>query len=84
MKIKTCVTIILPVVFCGCETWFPSLREEHSLRIFDNVVMRRIFGPEKGKQEARETEYGNLMRNFVTCVLHQISLGLSDQRGRDE
>jgi hypothetical protein len=36
-------TVILPVVLYGCETW--SLREEHRLRIFENRVLRRIFGP---------------------------------------
>jgi hypothetical protein len=38
-------TIILPVVLYGCETWSLTLREEHSLRVFENKVVRRIFGP---------------------------------------
>ena len=29
----------------GCETWSPTLREEHKLRVFENRVLRRIFGP---------------------------------------
>jgi hypothetical protein len=37
-------TIILPVVLYGCETWSLSLREEHRLRVFENRVLRRIFG----------------------------------------
>jgi hypothetical protein len=37
-------TIILPVVLYGCETWSPTLREEHRLRLFENRVLRRIFG----------------------------------------
>jgi hypothetical protein len=37
-------TIILPVVLYGCETWSPTLREEHGLRVFDNRVLRKIFG----------------------------------------
>jgi hypothetical protein len=36
--------IILPVVLYGCETWFLTLREEHRLRVFENRVLRRIFG----------------------------------------
>jgi hypothetical protein len=32
------------MVFCGCETWFLILREEHRLRVFENGVLRRIFG----------------------------------------
>ena len=37
-------TIILPVVLCGCETWLLTLREEHRLRVFENTVLRGIFG----------------------------------------
>jgi hypothetical protein len=37
-------TIILPVVLYGCETWSLTLREEHRLRVFENRVLRRIFG----------------------------------------
>jgi hypothetical protein len=44
LKIKIYKTIILPVVFCGCETWSLALREEHKLRVFENRVLRRIFG----------------------------------------
>jgi len=38
-------TIILPVVLYGCETWLLTLREERKLRVFENMVLRRIFGP---------------------------------------
>jgi len=38
-------TIILPVVFYGCETGSLTLREERKLRVFENMVLRRIFGP---------------------------------------
>jgi hypothetical protein len=38
-------TIILPVVFYGCETWSLILRVEHRLRVFENGVLERIFGP---------------------------------------
>jgi hypothetical protein len=37
--------MILPVVFYGCETWSLPLREERRLRVFENMVLRRIFGP---------------------------------------
>ena len=40
-------TIILPVVLYGCETGSPTLREEHRLRVFENRVLRRIFGPKR-------------------------------------
>jgi hypothetical protein len=35
----------LPVVLYGCETWSLTVREEHKLRVFENRVLRRIFGP---------------------------------------
>jgi hypothetical protein len=37
----------LPVVLYGCETWSLTLREEHRLRVFENRVLRRIFGPKR-------------------------------------
>jgi len=44
LKIKAYRTIILPVVLCGCETWSLTLREERRFRVFENRVLRRIFG----------------------------------------
>ena len=41
------MSIILPVVLYGCETWSLTLREEHRLRVFENRVLRRIFGPKR-------------------------------------
>jgi hypothetical protein len=40
-------TIIQPFVLYGCETWSVTLREEHRLRVFENRVLRRIFGPKR-------------------------------------
>jgi hypothetical protein len=40
-------TVILPVVLYGYETWSLTLREEHRLRIFENRLLRRIFGPKR-------------------------------------
>ena len=47
LKIKVYRTIILPVVLYGCETWSLTLREERKLRVFENMVLRRIFGPRR-------------------------------------
>jgi hypothetical protein len=44
LKIRIYKTIILPVVLYGCETWSLTLREEHRLGVFENRVLRRIFG----------------------------------------
>jgi hypothetical protein len=49
LKVKIYKTIILPLVLYGCETWSVTLREEHRLRVFENRVLRRIFGPERDK-----------------------------------
>ena len=47
LKIKICRTIILPVVLYGCETWSLTLRVERRLRVFENRVFRRVFGPKR-------------------------------------
>jgi hypothetical protein len=47
LKIKIYRTVILPVVLYGCETWSLALREEHRLRVFENRVLRKIFGPKR-------------------------------------
>jgi hypothetical protein len=44
VKIRIYETIILPMVLYGCETWSLTLREDHRLRVFENRVLRRIFG----------------------------------------
>ena len=49
LKIKIYRTIILSFVLNGCETWSLTLREEHRLRVFENRVLRRIFGPKRGE-----------------------------------
>ena len=44
----TCAeTLILRVILCGCETWLLTLREERMLRVFENGVLRGIFGAER-------------------------------------
>jgi hypothetical protein len=47
VKIKIYKTIILPVVLYGCEIWYVTLREEHRLSVFENRLLRRIFGPKR-------------------------------------
>jgi hypothetical protein len=44
VKVRIDRTIILPVVLYGCDTLCLILREEHKLRVFENRVLRRIFG----------------------------------------
>jgi hypothetical protein len=47
VKVKIYKAIIQPVVLYGCETWSLTLREEHKLKVFENGVLRRIFGPKR-------------------------------------
>jgi hypothetical protein len=49
IKIRMYKIIILPVVLYVFETWSLTLREEHRLRVFENRVLRRIFGPKRGE-----------------------------------
>jgi hypothetical protein len=46
-KIKIYRTILLPVVLYECETWSLTLTEEYWLRVFENRVLRRIFGSKR-------------------------------------
>jgi len=54
----------LPVVLYGCETWSLTLREERKLRVFENMVLRRIFGPRRDEVSDRPvcTPDGHLQR----------------------
>jgi len=53
LKTKIYRTILLPVVLCGCETGSLTLREERRLRVFEDRVLRRVFGP-KGDEVTGE------------------------------
>jgi hypothetical protein len=59
IKIEIYKNIIFPVVLYGCETWSLTLREKHRLRVFENRVLRRIFGPKRDKVTGDWTELHN-------------------------
>jgi hypothetical protein len=59
VKIRLHKTIILPVVLYGCETWSLTLREEHRLRVFENRVLRRIFGRNRDEVTGGSIELHN-------------------------
>jgi hypothetical protein len=44
---RTYKSIILPLVLYGLETWSLALRQKHRLKVFDNMVLRRLFGPKR-------------------------------------
>ncbi|KAJ4448691.1 hypothetical protein ANN_00081 [Periplaneta americana] len=64
-----CIThfryIILPVLLYGCETWTLTLREEHRLRVFENKVLRKIFG-------AKRDEVTGEWRKLHNAELHAL------------
>jgi len=57
LKIKIHRTIILPVILYGCETWSLALREECRLRVFENRVLRRVFGPKRDEVTGNGENY---------------------------
>jgi hypothetical protein len=71
VKVKICENIILPVVLYGCETWSLTLREEHRLRVFENRVLRRIYGPKKYEVtgEWRKFHNGKLHNLYSSPVI---------------
>jgi hypothetical protein len=64
LKIKIYKSVILPVVLYGCETRSLTLREEHRLRVSENRVLRRIFGPKR--------EENGLWRKLHNDELHSL------------
>jgi hypothetical protein len=73
LKIKIYRTIILPVVLYGCETWSLILREEHRLRVSENRVLRRIFGPKREGLSVSGVNY--IMRSLMICTAQPIVCG---------
>ena len=55
-------TIILPVVLYGCEAWSLTLWEECRLKVFENRILRRIFGPKRDENG----------EGFVVCTVDLI------------
>jgi len=66
-------TIILTVVLYGCETWLLTLIEEHRLRVFENRLLRRIFGPKRNEVTGCGDNY--IMRSLMICTPHPILFG---------
>jgi hypothetical protein len=77
LKIKIYKTIILPMVVYGCETWSLTLREEHRLRVFENRVPRRIFGPKRDEVMGEWRKLHNEELHdvyFSLCIIKIIKL----------
>jgi dihydrofolate reductase len=67
-------SLILHVVLYGRETWSLTTREERKLRVFENRVLRRIFGPERDEVTAEWRRLHNKER-FMLCTTHQVLIG---------
>jgi hypothetical protein len=62
--------VILPVALYGCESWSVTLREKYRLRVFENRVLRRIFGPKREEDGSWRKFYNGLYssRNIATVI----------------
>jgi hypothetical protein len=70
MKIKVCGILILSVVLYGCETRSLILRKERKLRLFENRVLRRIFGSRMDDVNVSGDNY--IMWSLIICIPHPI------------
>jgi hypothetical protein len=67
LKINIYRYIILPIVLYGCETWSLTLREERRLRVFENMLLRRIFGPRRDEVKGDWRRWHNEELNDLYC-----------------
>jgi hypothetical protein len=68
LKIKIYKTVILPVVLYGCKTWSLTLREERRLRVFENRVLRRIFGPKREEDRSWKKLHNDELHNLYSSL----------------
>ena len=73
LQIKVYRNIILPFVLYGCKTWSLTKREEFRLSVFENRVLRRIFGPKRGEVTGGGENY--IMRSLMICTAHTMLCG---------
>jgi hypothetical protein len=72
IKIKIYGTLILSVVWYGCETWSLTLREEHRMGVSENRILSRIFGPKRDEVTGSGENY--IMKSLMICT-HPILFG---------
>jgi hypothetical protein len=70
VKVRIYKIAILPVVLYRCGIWFLTLREEHQLRVFQNRVLRRIFGPKRDEVTGGCRKLHN--EDIILCTLRQV------------
>jgi hypothetical protein len=74
VKMRIFETLILPVVLYGCETWSLTLREEHRLSVFENRVLRRIFGPKRVEVMGEWRKLHNEELRDLCCLPSKIEI----------
>jgi hypothetical protein len=79
IEIKTYRTTIWSVLLNGCETWSFTFMEEHRLRVFQNTVLRKIFGPKRDNIMGGED---CIIRSFMFCTVLDTKYYLSDKSRR--
>ena len=68
LKVKIYRAIILPVILYGCETWSVTLREERRLRVFEDSVLRIIFGLRREEVRGERRKLSNEEQNNLYCI----------------
>ena len=66
--IKSYTILILRVVLCECETWLLTLRKERGQMVFENRVLRRIFGSKKDEVTGEGRKLHNEKLNYLYCL----------------
>jgi len=74
IELKIYITVILPVILYGCESWSTTLADEHKLRVFENKILRKLYGLKRGEMtgEWRRLESGGdcIMKNSTDYTIH--------------
>jgi hypothetical protein len=68
LKIKIYKTAIFPVVLYGCETWSLTLGGKHRLRVFENRVLRKIFGPKREEDGSRRKLHNHELHDLYSSL----------------
>jgi hypothetical protein len=66
LKIKIYKIVILPVMLYGCKTWSLTLGEEHRLRVSENRVLRKIFGPKREEDGSWRKLHNDELHNLYS------------------
>jgi len=80
LKIKIHRIIILPIVLYGCETWSLTLQEERKLRVFKNLVLRRLFRPRRDEVTGEWRRLHNKEQNELCYLTTKVAFYIFIQK----